>query len=163
LGYNGSYTILMKCLANFPPTVDGQTLPAADKRNTYSNRSLSIAFCQPEKDWDPKKRPLLHKLLEKSPVLQQARELSLEFKSLMEQKKGQGLENWCQQASQFPAFAGFVRGIRQDFQAVQQAFSSSWSNGQAEGQVNRLKTIKRQMYGRAGFDLLRLRVLAGSG
>jgi transposase len=124
---------------------------------------LSIAFCQPEKDWAAKKRPMLQKLLEKSPVLQQARELSLEFKRLMEQKKGEGLESWCQQASQFPAFAGFVRVIRQDFQAVQQAFSSPWSNGQTEGQVNRLKTIKRQMYGRAGFDLLRLRVLAGSG
>jgi transposase len=40
--------------------------------------------------------------------------------------------------------------------------STSWSNGQVEGQVNRLKTIKRQMYGRASFELLRIRVLAGN-
>jgi transposase len=124
---------------------------------------LSIAFCQAEKEWNVEKKLLLEKLLEKSPLLQQARELSLEFKFLMAQKKGECLESWCQQAGQFPAFSGFVRGIRQDFQAVQQAFSSSWSNGQTEGQVNRLKTIKRQMYGRASFNLLRLRVLANSG
>ena len=47
--------------------------------------------------------------------------------------------------------------------AVLAALSLPWSNGQVEGQVNRLKLIKRQMYGRAKFDLLRLRVLAYSG
>jgi transposase len=50
-------------------------------------------------------------------------------------------------------------GIRQDYAAVKAAFSSEWSNGQVEGQVKRLKVIKRQMFGRAKFDLLRLRVL----
>ncbi|MDO1451136.1 ISL3 family transposase [Rhodocytophaga aerolata] len=163
LGYTGSYPILRNWLANYPPRANEQGLPIADRRYAYSNRSLSFAFCQAEKEWDTEKKPLLEKLLQKSPLLQQARELSLEFKSLMEQKKGECLENWCQRAGQFPAFAGFVRGIGQDFQAVQQAFSSSWSNGQTEGQVNRLKTIKRQMYGRASFTLLRLRVLADSG
>ncbi len=49
--------------------------------------------------------------------------------------------------------------IRHDYAAVRAAFSSAWSNGQVEGQVNRLKVHKRQMYGRAQFDLLRLRVL----
>ena len=112
-------------------------------------RSLSIAFCQPESEWEEEKKPLLKQLLEKSPLLEQARKLSLEFKNLMEKKKGEELESWCQQASQHPAFTGFVRGIRQDFAAVQQALTSPWSNGQTEGQVNRLKNIKRQMYGRA--------------
>jgi len=53
----------------------------------------------------------------------------------------------------------FAFGLRQDYAAVQAAISYDWSNGQVEGQVNRLKTIKRQMYGRANFDLLRQRVL----
>jgi transposase len=160
LGYKGSYTILMNLLASYPKTASESALPAAQKGLTYSSRSLSIAFCQAESEWEQEKRPLLNKLLEKSPLLQQARELSLAFKTLMTQKKGQELENWCQQASQLPAFTGFVRGIRQDFAAVQQAMTSAWSNGQTEGLVNRLKNIKRQMYGRASFDLLRLRVLA---
>lgn len=57
----------------------------------------------------------------------------------------------------------FVHGLRQDYAAVRQAFSSAWSNEQVEGQVNRLKTIKRQVDGRAGFELLKRRVVARSG
>ncbi|MBW3545310.1 MAG: transposase, partial [Bacteroidetes bacterium] len=101
-------------------------------------------------------------LLEKSSLLKQLWELNLEFKSMMEHKKGEGLKNWCEKAAKLSPFKSFVRGVQQDFDAVYQAMSSCWSNGQTEGQVNRLKNIKRQMYGRASFDLLRLRVLANS-
>ena len=61
--------------------------------------------------------------------------------------------------SQLPELLGFVAGIRRDKTAVEQMLLSPWSNGQVEGQVNRLKVLKRQMYGRANFDLLRKRVL----
>src|SRR3954447_3349748 len=53
----------------------------------------------------------------------------------------------------------FAYGLRKDLLAVSAAVESPWSTGQVEGQINRLKMIKRQMYGRAGFDLLRARVL----
>ena len=53
-------------------------------------------------------------------------------------------------------FASFLEG---DLSAVRAAFSSPWSSGQVEGQINRLKYLKRQMYGRAKLDLLRIRVL----
>ena len=56
----------------------------------------------------------------------------------------------------------FADGIRRDDAAVAAALGTEWSQGQTEGQVNRLKLIKRQMYGRACFDLLRQRVLARS-
>jgi transposase len=55
--------------------------------------------------------------------------------------------------------AGFARHLRRDRDAVAAALQLPWSNGMVEGQVHRLKLIKRQMYGRASFDLLRLRVL----
>jgi transposase len=54
---------------------------------------------------------------------------------------------------------GFAAGIRRDYAAVQAGLSRLESNGQVEGQITRLKYLKRQMYGRAKFDLLRLRVL----
>jgi transposase len=54
---------------------------------------------------------------------------------------------------------GFATGLRQDEAAVRAAIAEPWSSGPVEGQVNRLKLIKRSMYGRAGFDLLRQRVL----
>jgi transposase len=63
------------------------------------------------------------------------------------------------EASPDPALRRFAEGIRRDEASVQAAVTQKWSNGPVEGHVNRLKTIKRQMYGRAGFVLLRARVL----
>ena len=57
------------------------------------------------------------------------------------------------------ALGGFVAKLRQDLAAVTNGLTLEWSNGQTEGQVNRLKLIKRSIYGRAKFDLLRARVL----
>jgi transposase len=53
----------------------------------------------------------------------------------------------------------FARGLEQDGAAVRAALTMPWSNGQTEGQITKLKLLKRQMYGRANFDLLRRRVL----
>lgn len=54
---------------------------------------------------------------------------------------------------------GVAAGIRQDMAAVEAALCTEWSAGQTEGNINRLKLLKRQMYGRSGFELLRIRVL----
>jgi transposase len=61
--------------------------------------------------------------------------------------------------SRLKEFESFARGLSKDYEAVKNALRYEWSNGQLEGQVNRLKLIKRQMYGRAKFDLLKARVL----
>jgi transposase len=71
------------------------------------------------------------------------------------------LDPWLAAAarSQIAELVSFARGIRQDEEAVAAALRSPYSQGQTEGQVNRLKMLKRQTYGRANFDLLRRRVL----
>ena len=70
------------------------------------------------------------------------------------------LERWLAKAEDLGAkWKNFAKGLRQDGAAVKAALTSDWSNGQTEGQVNRLKFLKRQMFGRANFDLLRARVL----
>ena len=68
---------------------------------------------------------------------------------------------WLQDAlnADVPELTSFVRGLVRDKDAVVAACSREWSKGQVEGQINRLKLLKRQMYGRAKFDLLRVRVL----
>ena len=53
----------------------------------------------------------------------------------------------------------FARALRHDIEAVRNAVLEPWSNGQTEGQINRLKTLKRSMFGRAGVDLLRARLM----
>lgn len=87
--------------------------------------------------------------------------LAQEFGRLVRAPDVKALESWMAtaEAMGFPELVTFVRGIRRDQAAVNMMLSSRWSNGQTEGQVNRLKMIKRQMFGRAKFDLLRQRVL----
>ncbi|MFT4667648.1 MAG: transposase [Patescibacteria group bacterium] len=74
------------------------------------------------------------------------------------------LDPWIEQAktSGLITLKNFAVGLENDYEAVKSAFSLEWNNGQVEGHVNRLKTIKRQMYGRANFHLLRKRVLANT-
>ncbi|RIK25855.1 MAG: ISL3 family transposase [Chloroflexi bacterium] len=67
------------------------------------------------------------------------------------------LENSCESAVK--ELSNFALGLRKDASAIREAIQQSWSNGATEGHVNRLKYLKRQMYGRASFDLLRIRVL----
>lgn len=80
---------------------------------------------------------------------------------MIEDRQSEKLDEWLQQAegSQIVEFERFAVSLRTDYAAVKAALIYSWSNGQVEGQVNRLKLIKRQMYGRANFALLRKRVL----
>jgi transposase len=71
------------------------------------------------------------------------------------------LKRWAEkaEASGLEAIRGFVRQLKKDWAAVQNAVKQVWSNGPTEGHINRLKTLKRQMYGRAKFELLRARTL----
>ena len=77
------------------------------------------------------------------------------------ERRGEQLDAWlgAVQASHLEAFQPFVTGVQQDKDAVFAGLTLPWSNGPLEGNVNRLKLIKRSMYGRAEFDLLKLRVL----
>jgi transposase len=88
--------------------------------------------------------------------------LGQRFTGMVRERQHESLLPWLEDVTKsgISALTGFANGIRQDLAAVTNALSSPWSNGQVEGQVNRLKLIKRQMYGRANFDLLRRRVLA---
>lgn len=82
--------------------------------------------------------------------------------SMVRQPCADRFDDWLAQAeaTQILESQAFVVGLRRDYAAVKAALTLPESNGQTEGQVNRLKFIKRSMYGRAKFDLLRLRVLA---
>ncbi|MDN7247101.1 transposase [Planococcus shenhongbingii] len=88
-------------------------------------------------------------------------ELVHSFHQLFQDKKSEGFMAWLekQERGTFSFIQTFVQGILQDLSAVKLSIEQPWSNGPVEGQVNRLKMIKRMMYGRAGFQVLRNRVL----
>lgn len=95
------------------------------------------------------------------PPIAEAQRLLTTFRAILTQRCSEQLDPWLQQCEQsgISELVGFARGLRRDESAVRAALRYDWSQGQIEGQVNRLKLLKRQMYGRAKFDLLRQRVL----
>ena len=96
-----------------------------------------------------------------SPALVEARNLLDRFVTLISAKKADLLDPWLADATR-SEMAVFAAGIAADKAAVAAAVVAVWSNGQTEGQVTKLKLVKRQMYGRAKVDLLRAR-LVGAG
>lgn len=116
---------------------------------------------KPEVDLDEAEEQSLEHIKQADPSVAQAHDLVRTFQQMLRNQQPDNLTVWIQEtiASGIAALVSFANGIQQDLAAVRNAFASPWSNGQTEGQVNRLKFIKRQMYGRANFDLLRRRVL----
>jgi transposase len=95
------------------------------------------------------------------PQVQQTQMLLQEFVSMLRERRGVDLEQWIAMAFHcgIAEWRSFVRKLRQDQAAVQAGLTLKWNNGPVEGHINRLKLLKRSMYGRAGFALLRQRVL----
>ena len=104
---------------------------------------------------------LLAKLNECCPEMATLYALTQGFSEVFRTKKEAALENWIADARQsgISEIVHFCDGLLRDEKAVRAAATLPWSNGQVEGQIHRLKLVKRQMYGRAKFNLLRRRVL----
>jgi len=103
----------------------------------------------------------LQALLVENQKLSEIHQLAQTFQKMVSQRSPDLLDGWLMkmEVCGVRKLQNFASGLRQDYKAVKAALSYDWSNGQVEGQVNRLKMIKHQMYGRANFDLLRLKVL----
>ena len=88
-------------------------------------------------------------------------QISQAFVLMLAERREKDLDGWLVQAEQsgIAELKKFAQGIRLDYAAVRAAFTSPWSQGQVEAQVNCLKLQKRIVFGRANFDLLRLPVL----
>ncbi len=85
----------------------------------------------------------------------------MSIRTMVREQKHENLDAWLNEARAggITTLQTFAEGLKHDGEAVRAALETLYSNGQTEGQVNRLKTLKRQLYGRANFDLLRQRVL----
>jgi transposase len=123
-----------------------------------SGRRLARLLTTEPKELGPDDRRLVALVRTTTPELAEAAELAVAFARMVRDKDGGRLDGWLDAAAA-SGLASFVRGLRQDLAAVRAALVLPWSTSPVEGQINRLKTIKRQMYGRAGFDLLRRRIL----
>ena len=101
------------------------------------------------------------RVVDQYPIIGGILNIVASFKEIMVSKRSRKLKGWMKRALLLGVdeISGFVNGIARDFDAVKNAFLLEYSNGLAEGFVNKLKTIKRIMYGRASFSLLRNKIL----
>jgi transposase len=126
-----------------------------------SARQLSFDWVRRRENREEEQQARLDAIRGRSAELSAALDLADEFAALIRKLSPGTLTAWLAkaEASSCLEMRRFAEGIRRDEAAVEAAVSRPWSNGPVEGHVNRLKTIKRQMYGRAGFVLLRARVV----
>ena len=138
---------------------DKATFTKAAER--ISPRHAAILVTRPADQITDQQQQLLERLARQCPAIIDLRKIALSFRAVLATADANQLRGWIDQArhSEFRALVRFASGLQKDISVVAAAVTTLWSSGQVEGQINRLKTIKRQMYGRAGFELLRARVL----
>ncbi len=132
---------------------------AVQRRLPAARRLVWLLLNNPE-DITADDQALLKLLLEE-PSIATIYPLAQQFLLLVRQRDLSALDQWLNDCSTsaVPELANFASGLQQDEAAVRAALTLPWSSGQVEGQITRLKLLKRQMYGRASFTLLRQRVL----
>jgi transposase len=156
-GYSGFATHLLKWREG-----PGTARPTPTRaRRRFSVRQAAWLLLRDEAELEPEERAFAAALTARCPEAEQARELAQAFVTLVRERDAAALVPWIEHADRcaIPELQGFVSGLRRDWAAVEAGLELPWSNGQTEGQVNKLKLLKRQMYGRASFELLRRRLL----
>jgi transposase len=134
--------------------------PPPPPRPISARRAAFLLMKSPEQ-LDKEQIDTVARLEQASPQVATASRLVHEFAQMVRERRRDHLDDWLQaaHASGIRELRYFARGVQRDYEAVAAGLSLPWSSGPVEGHINRLKTLKRQMYGKAGFDLLRQRVL----
>ena len=154
-GFTGQRNIVrrwLRCRRGFHPT---STVAAARKAPPRLSVRQTVWHILKQ---TPVSQEYLEEVYQASPEIAVVARLAREFFRIVRKRDMTALTPWFE-ATGTTALAGFASHLARDRDAVEAALKLPWSQGQVQGQVHRLKLIKRQMYGRASFDLLRLRVL----
>ena len=178
LGYVGCYSRLAELLspwrqpkseskvatvANTPvmPTPPAEVVNPPPARQ-ISPQVAAALLSKPRPEWSAQQAEIVNILKEQCPGYTLMRKLSMGFRSILCRGKVKTLHRWLAQARKtgIHPLESFVRTVKQDLSGVEAAVREKWSNGPVERHINRLKALKRQMYGRAGVELLRARVLS---
>jgi transposase len=163
-GFQGSYDAVRRFVARRlgstgrPGPRVGPLPPPAEP--VPSARQLSFEFIRRAEDRKAEEQARLDRLRGHEAGLREGLDLAEEFAQMVRERSKVPLAGWLAkaEASGCAELRNFAAGLRTDEAAVAAALAEPWSNGPVEGKVNRLKLIKRQGYGRAGFRLLRARV-----
>lgn len=163
LGYQGANTMVRAYVRHLRTSTADGSVPRSRKERAkaVSPRALRWLLARKREDLDQEDQARLDQLLKLAPEVPSLYTLLHAFLEMVRERKQEQLRPWMQQAtnSGIAELKSFVAGIERDYDAVYAALHLPWSQGQTEGFVNKLKTVKRMLYGRAGFALLRQRLL----
>lgn len=166
-GFQGARSIVAAVVAKWRTTAraasvvtPGAAAPTA-VTGTPSSRRVVWWLVRPTQDLKPEQQTYCQQLSELCADIGTAATQAKEFFRIVRERQADKLDTWLTAADESGVLElrTFAAGLRRDHAAVLAALTYRWSNGPVEGHINRLKMIKRQMYGRAEFDLLRQRVL----
>lgn len=158
-GYKGSYESVRHLVISLR---QGDRHAPLHSGPPLSSRQATWLFLRRPEKLTAEEQQTIARLRSLDPEVDLAYEMVQQFARMIRDRTGdEQLDGWLEKVARSPltALHPFVAGISQDKAAVQAGLTLEWSQGQTEGQITRLKLIKRQGYGRANFDLLRLRVL----
>jgi transposase len=157
-GYLGKRAMVARLVASWRKNGKSSS-PKAPER--ISPKHAAILVTRAADQMTEAQQRLFDRISAQCPDVIDLRQTALAFRGALTGGDAAKLRLWVEGARrcEYGPVVRFAYGLRKDLQAVSAAVETPWSTGQVEGQINRLKMIKRQMYGRAGFDLLRARVL----
>ncbi|GAC1660839.1 MAG: ISL3 family transposase [Acidobacteriaceae bacterium] len=161
-GYTGGEGRVYAYLKKHPAQASGRRASATQHRGLrLSARAATWLLLRPPQKLEAQEQRLRECLLEANEEVAHAYRLIERFAAMVRKRQSEQLDAWLEDAksSSIAELVGFAKSLAQDYAAVRAGLTLPWSNGPVEGQVNRLKLLKRSMYGRAGIPLLRKRLL----
>jgi transposase len=159
-GFRGSYYAVRRALAKWREP--GSSAKKAPVFKVPSASNVAWLLFKSEKDLEGMEQSFVMELKTQCPSIKHGADLGQEFIAMIRERQIENWPTWFERATapDVPQdIRNFAMGLKSDEAAVKAALSLQWSNGQVEGQINRLKTLKRQMYGRGSLELLRKRIL----
>lgn len=159
-GYDGSRTLVLEAIRSWRAPKPPKALRhPANQRRSDPRRLRRLLGRPPERRTAEERRAVQH-ALDANTALATGHALVQRFRTLLHERDLAAFHTWLAdaQARALPSFVGLANGMLADRSAIEAAITEPWSNGVVEGQVHKVKLIKRQGYGRAKFDLLRRRV-----
>ena len=162
LGYKGSYeSVRDQIVRRLPEGKKNAARGDVLSQAPLPSRQASFLFLRRPEELDAGEQESLLQLRQSHPEVDRTYDLVQEFAQMLRTRTGERLEAWLTEVSQsqISELQGFALGIERDKKAVLAGLTLPHSNGIVEGKVNKLKLIKRMGFGRAGFPLLRQRVL----
>ena len=164
-GFHGSYSSVRMFLQSFRDTTQqhpsrSSTVAAVQPPTLTPSSAVWLVLIRSERQ-DADDQRQINQLSDAHNELKEAIALAQRFAEMVRHREGRKLDTWLTQAkaSAVGPLARFAKSLETDYHAVKAALSLPWSNGPVEGHINKLKMLKRSMFGRAKFDLLEKRLL----